>query len=264
MFWRPRAILYLMRLKVAVVLLVILAVATPGFAISINELDVNASLMLIGSVPPAGHGDVSPVVQLFGVSLPLQLSGPFYIEPKLELFGLLYEWVDPDAVAVPTQIETATGFWTLGTLISMHGGARFPLSSTLSLGGSIGLDFLLRFPIELQNKDASGMGHALNYFFSKARFFYPETAFSVIWQVSEPIGLIFNLRALYPIFHLWDGMGQPFIDQFMFAAGIGIAIKLGPSRTASAPAAPPAPEAPAPASPSPEAPAPDAPPPTAP
>lgn len=264
MFCLPRAILDCMRLTVAAVLLVILAVATPGFALSISELDVNGSLMVVGSVPPAGHGDVSPVVQLFGASLPLKLAGPFYIEPKLEFFGLLYEWVDADGVAVPTQIETASGFWTLGTLISMHAGARFPLSSQLSLGGSIGADFLLRFPIELWNKGASGMGSAQSYFFAKGRFFYPETTFSVIWQVSEPIGLVFNLRALYPIFHLWDGMGQPFIDQFMFAAGIGIAIKLGPSRTASAPAAPPAPEAPAPASPSPEAPAPDAPPPTAP
>ena len=71
------------------------------------------------------------------------------------------------------------------------------------------------------------MGPAQSYFFAKARFFYPETTFSVIWQVSEPIGLIFNIRALFPVFHLWDGMGQPFIDQFIIGAGIGIAIRLG-------------------------------------
>ena len=252
-----------MRLTVAAVLLVILAVATPGFALSISELDVNGSLMVVGSVPPAGHGDVSPVVQLFGASLPLKLAGPFYIEPKLEFFGLLYEWVDADGVAVPTQIETASGFWTLGTLISMHAGARFPLSSQLSLGGSIGADFLLRFPIELWNKGASGMGSAQSYFFAKGRFFYPETTFSVIWQVSEPIGLVFNLRALYPIFHLWDGMGQPFVDQFIFGAGIGVAIRLGPSPKPASPAAP-APETPAPAAPAPDAPVPAAPAPVAP
>ena len=252
-----------MRLRVAVALCVVLVIAAPGFALSINELDVNASFMVIGSVPPAGHGDVSPVVQLFGASLPLKLAGPFYIEPKLEFFGLLYEWVDADGVAVPTQIETASGFWTLGTLISMHAGARFPLSSQLSLGGSIGADFLLRFPIELWNKGASGMGPALSYFFAKGRFFYPETTFSVIWQVSEPIGLIFNLRALYPVFHLWDGMGQPFVDQFIFGAGVGIAIRLGPAAKAASPAAS-VPETPGPVNPAPIAPAPDAPAPAAP
>ena len=266
MFWRPRAILCFMRLKAAAVLLVILAVSAPVFALSINELDINASLMVVGSVPPAGHGDVSPVAQLFGASLPLRLVGPFYIEPKLEFFGLLYEWVTDDGVAVPTQIETASGFWVLGTLISMHAGARFPLSSQLSLGGSIGADFLLRFPLELQNKDASGMGSAQSFFFAKGRFFYPETTFSVVWQVSEPIGLILNLRALFPVFHLWDGMGQPFFDQFIFGAGIGIAIRLGPAPKTAPPASS-APETPAPASPSapaPAAPAPDSPAPAAP
>jgi hypothetical protein len=266
MFWEPRAILYRMRLTVAAVLLVILSIATPGFAISINELDVNGSLMVIGSVPPPGKGDVSPVVQLFGVSLPLHLSGPFYIEPGLELYGTNYEWVDPPyAVAVPTQIETAAGFFTLGTLISMHAGARFPITPKVSLGGSLGADFLLRFPLEFNNDAQSsidGRGPALNYFFAKGRFFYPEARFSVIWQVSEPIGLIFNLRAFFPVFHFWDGMDQPFIDQFMFAGGIGVAIRLGKASAAPAPAAS-APEAPAPV-PAPAAPAPDAPAPAAP
>jgi hypothetical protein len=253
-----------MRLKVAAVLLVILAIATPGFALSINELDVNASLMVIGST--SSYGDVSPVVQLFGVSLPLHVSGPFYLEPMLEFFGTDYEWT-PDATAVPAQIEAAAGFWTLGTLISMHGGVRFALTPKVSLGGSVGLDFLLRFPLEFFNDaqaSVDGRGPALNYFFAKGRFFYPETRVSVIWQVSEPIGLIFNLRAFYPVFHLWDGMGQPFIDQFMFSGGIGIAIRLGPASAASAPTAPATPAAPAPEAPGPEAPAPAAPAPEAP
>lgn len=253
MFWQPRAILDCMRLRVAVALIIVCAVAAPGFALSINELDINASLMLVGNT--SSYGDVSPIIQVFGASLPLKLAGPFYIEPKLEFFGLLYQWVDASAIAVPTQIETASGFWTLGTLISMHAGARFPLNSQLSLGGSIGTDFLLRFPIELWNQGATGEGSALNYFFAKGRFFYPETTFSVIWQVSEPVGLIFNIRALFPVFHLWDGMGQPFIDQFIIGAGIGVAIRLGPAPKASAPAAS-SPAAPAPAIPAPAAPAP--------
>lgn len=239
-----------MRLRVAVALIIVCAVAAPGFALSISELDANASLMLIANT--SSYGDVSPIVQVFGASLPLKLTGPFYIEPKLEFFGQLYQWVDANAIAVPTQIETASGFWTLGTLISMHAGGRWAVSPKVSLGGSIGADFLLRFPIELWNKDASGMGPALNYFFGKGRFFYPETTFSVIWQISEPIGLIFNIRALFPVFHLWDGMGQPFIDQFIVGAGIGVAIRLGSAPKASAPAAP-APDAPPPAVPAPEA-----------
>jgi hypothetical protein len=248
-----------MRLKVAAILCLALAVAAPGFALSLNELDVNASLMVIGSVPPPHKGDVSPIVQLFGVSLPLRVTESFYLEPMLEFFGTNYEWTGSYGTAVPTQIETAAGFFTLGTLISMHAGMRFALTPQLSLGGSIGADFLLRFPLEFFNDAQSsidGRGPALNYFFANARFFYPETRLSLRWQVSDAIGLIVNLRAFYPLFHLWDGMGQPFIDQFMFAGGLGIAIRLGRAPAAPAPAAP-APEAPA--APATEAPAPEAP-----
>jgi hypothetical protein len=258
-----------MRLRVDAVLCIALAVATPGFALSIHELDVNASLMVIGSVPPPHKGDVSPIVQLFGAGLPLRLAGPFYIEPTLEFFGTNYEWTGSYGTAVPTQIETAAGFFTLGTLISLHAGARFPVTPKVSLGGSIGADFLLRFPLEFFNDAQSsidGRGPALDYFFAKGRFFYPEARFSVIWQVSEPIGVIFNLRAFFPVFHLWDGMNQPFVDQFMFAGGIGIAIRLGPAPAAQAEPAPAAsaPEAPAPAAPAPDAPAPAPPAPDAP
>lgn len=234
-----------MRLKLAAVLFVVLAVASPAFALSLNELDINASLMMIGSVPPAGYGDVSPIVQLIGVSLPLRVSGTFYLEPMLEFFGTNYEWTGPNATAVPAQIEAAAGFFTLGTLISLHAGMRFPITPQVSLGGSVGLDFLLRFPLEFSNMSQSsidGRGPSLSYFFAAGRFFYPETRFSVIWQISDAIGLIVNLRAFYPVFHLWDNMGQPFFDQFMFAGGLGIAIRLGhaPPAPAAAPASTPA------------------------
>jgi hypothetical protein len=229
----------------------VLAIASPAFAISINELDVNASLMMIGSVPPPQKGDVSPIVQLFGVSLPLHVSGPYYLEPMLEFFGTNYEWTGTYGTAVPTQIETAAGFFILGTLLSMHAGVRFPITPQVSIGGSVGLDFLLRFPLEFSNNTQSsvdGRGPALNYFFAMGRFLYPETRLSFIWQVSDAIGLIVNLRAFYPVFHLWDGMGQPFFDQFMVAGGLGIAIRLGPAPTIPASTAAPAPPASAPPS----------------
>jgi len=244
-----------MRIKFAAVLLIALAFASPSFAtptvfgLALNELDVNASLMVIGSVPPAGLGDVSPIVQLIGVSLPVRISGPYFLEPMLELFGTNYEWDDKSGTAFPTQIEAGPGFFTLGTLISMHAGASFPVSPVISLGGSIGLDFLLRFPLEFTNMSAesvSGRRPALGYFFGTGRFFYPETRLFLRWQVSDAVGLVVNLRAFYPLFHLWDGLRQPFFDQFMFSGGLGFAVRLGP---APAPAPEPSPAAPEPSPP---------------
>ena len=226
-----------MRLKVAAVLLIALASASQSFAsptvfgFALNELDVNASLMVIGSVPPAGLGDVSPIVQLIGVSVPVRLSGPYFLEPMLEFFGTNYEWDDTSGTAFPTQAEAGAGFFTLGTLISMHAGASFPVSPVLSLGGSLGLDLLLRFPLEFINKSAEsvdGRLPALGYFFGKVRFLYPETRLFLRWQVTDAVGLVVNLRAFYPLFHLWDGLGQSFFDQFMFSGGLGFAVRLGP------------------------------------
>ena len=241
-----------MRLKAAAVLLIALSCAWPSFAaptlfgFALNTLDVNASLMVIGSVPPVGYGDVSPIVQLIGISLPVRVSGPYFLEPMLEFFGTNYEWTGTYGTAVPAQAEAGGGFFTLGTLISMHAGASFPVSPVVSLGGSVGLDLLLRFPIEFTNMSAQsvdGRLPALGYFFDKVRFLYPETRLFLRWQISDAIGLVVNLRAFYPLFHLWDGLGQSFFDQFMFSGGLGFAIRLGPGPTAATP--PPAEAAPA-------------------
>ena len=63
--------------------------------------------------------------------------------------------------------------------------------------------------------------------YGSGRFFYPETRFFLRWHVTEPVDLLVNLRAFYPVFHLWDGSGQPFWDQLMVSFGIGFGIKLG-------------------------------------
>jgi hypothetical protein len=70
---------------------------------------------------------------------------------------------------------------------------------------------------------------ALPWFYGNGRFFYPETRFFLRWHVSEPVDFLVNLRAFYPVFHFWDGSGQPFWDQLMVSFGIGFGIRLRPS-----------------------------------
>jgi hypothetical protein len=247
-----------MRLKVAAALAVVLVSASPVFAFPIfgmqaNELDINANIMVIGSVPPAGYGQGSTIVTMIGASLPIKLAAPFFIEPDVEFFGWPYRWTGTSAV--PTASEDGLGFWVLGMLLSMQGGISYPVSPAVTLGGTIGLDLLVRFPLELQNSGPTvieGEGSAMGYFYGALRFLYPETRFFLRWHLSDPIELLFNLRAWYPVFHLWDGQALPFLDQFMISAGIGVAISLTspPSLQKAAPATaePPA-EAPAPAPP---------------
>jgi hypothetical protein len=178
----------------------------------------------------------------------------------LEFYTTYYLWTG--TTVAPAALETGgTAFLALGTLISLHGGLRYALSPALTLGGSVGLDFLLRFPIDFLTNSpnsAADAGSALGYFFGMARFFYPETRLFLKWQATSAVGLVVNVRAWYPLFHLWDGQNLPFLDQFMCSAGIGIAIRLGPAPAAPA-SAPPSSPAEAPASAPPSAPAPDSP-----
>jgi hypothetical protein len=214
--------------------------ALPGAALcalSIDELDANASLLFIGSNPPSGATDPNfAIAPLLGVSMPLRISGPFFVEPGIEFLGWYYEWLSGSSSAVITQAENGSGFFTIGTLISLQAGLIYPVSPVLSLGGTLGLDFLLRFPFEMQNTTTSvksGEDSALAWFFGNGRFFYPETRFFVRWHISEPVDLLANLRAFYPVFHLWDGAGQPFWDQIMVSFGVGFAIRLRPAAPAA-------------------------------
>ena len=215
--------------RAAVILAVFLAI--PGAALcalSIDELDANASLVFIGSNPPSGYSDPNlGIPPMIGVSLPIRLSAPFFVEPGIEFMGWYYEWTGSSAVI--TQSENGVGFFTIGTLISLQGGVSYPVAPAVSLGGALGLDFFLRFPLELQNTtdtDKADQSSGLNWFYGSGRFFYPETRFFLRWHITDPVDLLVNLRVFYPIFHLWDGAGQPFWDQLMVSTGIGFGIRL--------------------------------------
>jgi hypothetical protein len=204
--------------------------ALSALSLSFDELDANASLVFAGSNPPSGFSRPNlAVTPLIGVSVPFSLSGPFFVEPGLEFLGLYYEWISSSGSAVITPVENASGFFTIGTLISLQAGVRFSISPVISLGGTLGLDFFLRFPLEFQNQVQSDESSALAWFFGSGRFFYPETRIFMRWHISDPVDLLLNFRAFYPIFHLWDGSGQPFWDALMVSGGIGFAIRMRPA-----------------------------------
>jgi pimeloyl-ACP methyl ester carboxylesterase len=206
--------------------------ALSALSLSIDELDANVGLIFIGSNPPSAATDPNlGIPPLVGVSVPFRLGGPYFLEAGVDFLGWYYVWTS-SGTAVITQAENGSGFFTMGTIISLQGGISYPISPVLSLGGALGLDFLLRFPFELQNTGSSvkaDENSALSWFYQSGRFFYPETRFFLRWHVSEPVDLLLNLRAFYPVFHFWDGAGQPFWDQLMVSFGVGFAIRLRPA-----------------------------------
>jgi hypothetical protein len=240
MISNARAIFQLMKCRPALLLLsiVLLVAVAPSrvFSLSLDELDVNASLLFIGSHPnPQPPGTTDPTLgipPLVGVSVPFKLPGPFFVEPGLELLGWFYSWNTASSAAEITQYENGSGFFTVGALVSVQGGASFPVATGLSLGGAIGLDFFARLPLELQNTGSAVKAderRALSWFYGKGRFFYPETRMFLRWHISDPVDLLVNVRAFYPVFHLWDGEGQPFWDSLMVSGGVGFAVRLKPA-----------------------------------
>ena len=215
-----------------VLLVMVAALSLPGaalFALSFDEIDANAGLIFIGSNAPSGYSRPNlAIAPLLGVSVPFQLSGPFFFEPGLDILGTYYEWISSANMAVITPSESGSGFFTLGALLSAQIGARFPVSSAISLGGAVGMDLFLRFPIELQNQVQSDESSALGWFFG-GRFIYPEVRLFMRWHVSDPVDLLLNFRGFYPLYHLWDGSGQPFWDALMVSGGVGFAIRLRPA-----------------------------------
>jgi hypothetical protein len=219
----------------ALTALLLLLPCAAASALSVTEVDANVSAVFIGSNPQGGLIDPTlGIAPLLGVSVPLRLSPLFFLEPGLEFLGWYYEWTGSNAQI--TQAENGVGFFTVGALITLQAGLVFPVSPVISLGGALGLDLFLRFPLELQNSVQTAEGNALGWFYGGGRFLYPETRLFLRWHISDPVDLVVNFRAFYPVFHLWDGSGQPFWDALMISAGLGFAVRLGPAPAAPAPA----------------------------
>lgn len=210
---------------------VLLALATlPAFPLSPTEAVLTVSLVAIGNTDGLTSSGPTPVVfvQSLGASVPLAIAGPFFLEPSLTMFGTWYEYT-AGSRAVPGARESGTSFFVLGALLGARAGAAFPVSPRVSLGASLGLDLLLRFPIDLEagaaaRKDARRASYG--YFYGMGRFLYPETTVFCRWRVSEKLGLVFSLGAHHPVFHLWDGEGLAYLDQLVLGAGLGFSYSL--------------------------------------
>ena len=229
-----------MRRKAAAILALALWGVVPASSLSITEVNANFSLLYIATAPsPADSGGLSALAQLVGLSLPLSIAGPFSLEPTVELFGTTYQWMGTRPV--PIDFEAGPAFFVLGSIVSLQSVLSLPVSSSLSVGGALGLDLVLRFPFDFRTDipdRTAGEAPTLAYFFQDGRFFYPETRLFVRWQAGPRIGLYGNIRVLYPIFHLWDNEGLSFLDQTMASAGLGFSIRLGPTPAPAQTAAP--------------------------
>lgn len=219
---------------IAGLILALLAFAAPPVsALTVPEITPEAGLLWIGNYDARISGLApNPLLGLVGISVPFsfpELPKALLFAVSFDLFGSYYEYDTTYLRALPSVSEAGVGFFTLGMILSPRFGVRFPPGSRVEVGAALGLDFLLRFPLEFFNSDpasVAGRQPALAYFFQKGRFFYPETELFLRWKPADAVTFNFGARALWPLFHSWDNEGLLFADQLLLAGTVGASFKL--------------------------------------
>lgn len=196
-----------------------------GNALSLSTVDVRSGILWLGS---SGDGQVvapSPVLNVWGVSLPLSISSSFVLVPEIDFFGTQYQLYG--SRAIPTEIEYRSSVWLLDVLVDPAVRYQIRLSKSLTWGLELSPAFIFHIPTVSWDLSSQQIGQITGYFYSRGRFFYPEVGTSLLYQLLPNIGLEFRVRSFFPIFHLWDGEGLPFFDQLMIDGSIGLRFKIG-------------------------------------
>ncbi len=205
-------------------LLFVPLIALPG----LDWIEVDAGLMFLINT----HEDSapSPLLNHLGVSIPISVvssESPLYWDASfLFFFPLYYQYNETDDAPQfsPAEIERADTLWTLGIILETRFGYMFTLSERVRLGGAVGLAAVFRLPIIAIEQGGEHQGEAWSYFL--LRSVYPQLEIACTWDVHDRLGLVFSVRGLFPIFHLWDGESLPFFDQFIIMANLGFRIYL--------------------------------------
>jgi len=202
------------------VLLFIPLIALPG----LDWIEADAGLMFLINT----YEDSAPsplLLNHLGVSIPIPVmsaESPLYWDASLLFFfPLYYQYNEADGAPQfsPAEIERADTLWTLGIILETRFGYMFTLSERVRLGGAAGLAAVFRLPIVAIEQGGEHQGEAWSYFL--LRSVYPQLDIACVWDVLDGLGLVFSVRGLFPIFHLWDGESLPFFDQFIVMANLG-------------------------------------------
>ncbi len=194
-----------------------------------STVDVRAGLLWLGNtaLPSGGQGAPSPLLNDIGVSVPLGLGPRFSIMPEVDFFAFQYQLATNGTQVVPTEIEYANSVELVTVMVDLAARYEIPINKTMSWGLIAAPVFLLRIPTQAWGTGVDNIGTITGYFYNAGRFFYPELGSFLYVQILPRIGLELRVRSFFPIFHLWDGEGDPFYDQMMVDATLGFCFAVG-------------------------------------
>jgi len=160
----------------------------------------------------------SPLMPTIGFSRPFWQRGIFTLNGGALFFGTFYQYQNNRAL--PAELEHRD-FLVLASLVDARIGPEFIITNRLKAGAGLGLALFIRLPIPLFDDIKDDFAPLAGYFYA-GRFAYPETELYAAWKLNDKFELKTSIRALFPIFHLWDGEDLPFVDQMLISGLIGI------------------------------------------
>ncbi len=215
-------------------LLVALSAATgPVWAVSYISIQAG-ELMLFN---PGVEGAPSPLLVTVGAAVPIVEAGPFRFEVSALLWGTTYYYLPESGRAVPALYE-ADQFSVLGIWVAPLVGLNLQIAQgKVELGAAATMAVNVRVPMLPVDEGAQYLPGARTYLLGEARFLFPETDLWVRWRAFDNLSFTLTLKALYPLFHAWDGDGLGIADQLFIAGVLGFDIRLPGRRGRDAPPA---------------------------
>ena len=194
----------------------LLLAAAPGITQTMTAAGGGFDLML--HMNTDANSAPSPLVGTLVGRVRFSLLDWLVVEPGL---GLYYtDYFFRGGRALPAEIEYKDATTVLGLLLEIPALFFWKLADNITLEGGFSPTLSLRIPFMPHGNDPGA--DVAGYFFGSGRFLFLEAQGGAELAMDKNLALTARLRALIPIFHLWDGEGLPFNDQMAVGLGVGV------------------------------------------
>lgn len=174
------------------------------------------------------YGDPAPILPSPGFAVALPLLSFLKFEPGLDFYFTYYGYADQLGRAVPVSIEQRSAA-VYGFMLNLPLDFSFRIAKLVGFHASVGMTADLRLCLVADGleSDTQGLSEAIAqtgqvaaYFWDAGRWLYPSASFGFDFPFTDKYYLGVDLRAWYPLHHLWSGENLSFVENVRFALGL--------------------------------------------
>ncbi|MFA6508090.1 MAG: hypothetical protein WCT14_18450 [Treponemataceae bacterium] len=173
-------------------------------------------------------GDPAPILFSPGFAVALPLLSFIKFEPGLDLYFTYYGYATDLGRAVPIALENRSAA-VYGFMLNLPLDFSFRIAKLVGFHASVGMTADLRLCLVADglDNDAQGLadataqtGQVASYFWGAGRWLYPSASIGFDFPFTKNYFLGVDLRAWYPLYHLWSGENLPVTENLRFALGL--------------------------------------------